>query len=417
MPSPEANQPEGGPEEGTVSAWASLGIRDFRLLWFGSVFATTAREMRVVVNFYLVFELTGDPLQLGLTGLFQAIPIMLFGLFGGALADLLDRRKLLMATQVLGMIPALALGVLAMTGGIEVWHIFLATFATSATSTLEFPARMAYMVRLVPRSHLLNAITLNSLLNQTAFFIGPALTGLVVLVGVDGTFFFNAALFVPGLLAIAMIRTSGAPEGERQGASLKMIVEGVRFISREKILLSMLAMDFGVVMVGFFRPLLTVLAKDVFGVGAVGLGFLNAAPAVGSVLASSTILIRGRIRRQGATFLTAVFLYSASLSLLGTAPWYGLGLLAAGLLGYTDSISVAVRQNLTQLVAPDAMRGRATGFSVMSASLGNAIGSMEAGFVAAIIGAAATLTFGGVAAMVFVLACGFGWKELWRHRV
>ena len=411
---PQDDSPQ---ETGRIPPLASMGFRDFRLLWTASVFASTAREMRQVVNLYFVYELSGSAIQLGLTGLFQALPIMAFGLFGGALADIIDRRRLLLATQLLGMAPAVALAVLTFTDQIAVWHIFAATMVTSATQTLEAPGRLAYLPKVVPRSHLLNAVALESLVTQTAFFVGPLLLATVALIGVDGAYMLNACLFVPGILSVLALRTSGKPEGPAAARSLAMVREGLRFIMKERVLQAMLAIDFGVVLVGFFRPMLTILASEVYGVGALGLAVLTSAPAVGAAAASATILWLGRIRRQGALFVVAVAFYGVSLVALGLAPWFWLGLIAAAGLGYTDSISVSIRNNVTQLVAPDNMRGRATGFMVMAATLGNALGSIEAGLVAAAIGVGSALTFGGLGAIGFVVAAAaVGWRELWRHR-
>jgi MFS family permease len=386
------------------------------MLWAAGFFSSTAREMRTVLNFYLVYELSDSAVLLGLTGLFQAIPLMFLGLAGGALADLFDRRKILFLGQFMSFLPALGLGFLTLTDSIEVWHIFLFTSMTFAAGTLEFPARMSYTTRVVPQSHLLNAIALNSTLTQTAFFIGPVMLAFVGLINIEAAYFINAGLYIPSFIALALLRTSGAPQGVRREISPRLIAEGFRFVWMKRILFATLALDFGVVMVGFFRPLLTVLAKDVYEVGPAGLGLLNGAPAVGSVLGSGTILFIGRVRRGGAIFLVSVFLYGASLVALGLSPWYWMGLLAVGALGYTDSISVVIRNNLTQVLAPDELRGRAASFTAVTAQLGNAVGSMESGFVAGVIGAANTLTFGGVAAMGIVVAGGLSWRELWRFR-
>ena len=405
--------------EGTerIRPMASMGFRDFRLLWTAGVFASTGRDMRQVVNLYLVYAISGSAVQLGLTGLFQALPIMALGLFGGALADVIDRRRLLLFTQIVGMAPAVALAALTITDQIAVWHIFAATMVTSATQTLESPGRMSYLPKTVPRSHLLNAVALDSLVTQMAFFVGPLLMATVVLIGVEGAYILNAALFIPGILAVLVLKTSGKPEGPTSARSLGMVREGLRFIMKQRVLQALLAIDFGVVLVGFFRPMLPILADKVYGVEEVGLAVLNAAPAVGSIAAIATVLWLGRIRRQGALFVIAVALYGVSLVALGLSPWFWMGLIAAAGLGYTDSISVAIRNNVTQSVSPDNMRGRATGFLVMAATLGNALGSIEAGLVAAAIGVGGALTFGGLGAIGFVVvAATVGWRELWRHR-
>ena len=188
------------------------------------------------------------------------------------------------------------------------------------------------------------------------------------------------------------------------------------YVFFEGVLLPMFLMDFGVVIVGFYRPLLPILAADVFHVGPGALGVLFAAPAVGSVLGSSTLLLLGEVKRKGVLFLVSVLMSAASLALLGVSSWYWMALLAAGALGYTDSLSVVVRTTLTQTLAPDRLRGRAASYSNSFAILGNALGSMEAGFVAGAIGAGGTLLLGGAVAAGVVVAGGLKWRDVWRYR-
>jgi MFS family permease len=189
----------------------------------------------------------------------------------------------------------------------------------------------------------------------------------------------------------------------------------MQFIWFQRILLGMFLVDFGLVIVGFYRPILTILASDVFHVGGTGLGILFAAPAIGSFMGFVTLLWVGDVKRKGALFLFSVFGYAFGLAFLGLAPWYWLALVAAWTLGYTDSISVVIRQTLTQLLAPDEIRGRAASFSNLFANAGNALGSMEAGFVAQVIGAGGTLVLGGIVATGLVAAVGLSWRGLWQY--
>ncbi len=412
--------PEGRPRapgSGAIRPWASLAYRDYRLMWGSSFGSATAMQMRQVVNLWLIFQLTGSPVQLGLTGLFQAIPVLFLGVFAGALADVFDRRKLLFLVQASGLLTAVGLAVLSYTDTLQVWHIFAFTSLSSASMIVGGPARVSLTSRLVPRTHLMNAITLNTALSEGAFFFGPIFAGfLLEWVSPGTTFLVNAFLFVPGMIALVAMRTSGAPESPRQGVSLRVVLEGAQFVWRERVLLPMFLMDFGVVIVGFYRPLLPILAADVFHVGPGALGVLFAAPAVGSVLGSSTLLLLGEVKRKGVLFLVSVLMYAASLALLGVSSWYWMALLAAGALGYTDSLSVVVRTTLTQTLAPDRLRGRAASYSNSFAILGNALGSMEAGFVAGAIGAGGTLLLGGAVAAGGVVAGGLKWRDVWRYR-
>ena len=399
-----------------VKPWASLAHRDFRFMWAGALSASIAHQMRQVINLYFIYELTGSAYMLGLVGLFQVIPTMVLGLFGGVIADVFDRRKLLLLAQVGGLIPAVGLAALVHTDTIAVWHIFAFTGMSAAINILEGPARTAYLPRLVPPHHLMNAVTLNSSVFELSVLVGPIVGGILIdYTSMGNVYIINALLFLPTLILFGFIRASGKPQGSSQSVSLKAIFEGMRFIWFQRILLGLFLVDFGLVIVGFYRPLLTILASDVFHVGGTGMGVLFAAPAIGSFMGFVSLLWVGEVKRKGMLFLFSVMGYAFGLIFLGIAPWFWLALLAAWTLGYTDSVSVVIRQTLTQLLAPDEIRGRAASFANLFANAGNALGSMEAGFVAQVIGAGGTLVFGGIVATVIVSAVGLSWRGLWRY--
>lgn len=409
-------EPQETADGGRVKPWASLAHRDFRYMWAGALSASIARQMRQVINFWYLYELTGSAYMLGLIGLFQVVPTMALGLFGGVIADVFDRRKLLLIAQIGGMIPAVGFAVLIHTDNIAAWHIFAFTSMSAALNILEGPARTAYLPRLVPPHHLMNAVTLNSSVFELSVLVGPIFGGILLdYISIGNIYAVNAVLFIPTLFFFAMIRASGKPQGERRSVSFKAIFEGMQFIWFQRILLGMFLVDFGLVIVGFYRPILTILASDVFHVSGLGFGLLFAAPAIGSFMGFVTLLWFGDVKRKGALFLFSVFGYAFGLIFMGIAPWYWLALLAAWTLGYTDSISVVIRQTLTQLLAPDEIRGRAASFSNLFANAGNALGSMEAGFVAQAIGAGGTLVCGGIVATGLVAAVGLSWRGLWRY--
>ena len=412
----QETEPEVTSDSGRVRPWASLAHRDFRFMWAGALSASIAHQMRQVINLYFIYELTGSAYMLGLVGLFQVIPTMVLGLFGGVIADVFDRRKLLLLAQVGGLIPAVGLAALVHTDTIAVWHIFAFTGMSAAINILEGPARTAYLPRLVPPHHLMNAVTLNSSVFELSVLVGPIVGGILIdYTGMGNVYIINALLFLPTLILFSFIRASGKPQGSSQSVSFKAIFEGMRFIWFQRILLGLFLVDFGLVIVGFYRPLLTILASDVFHVGGTGMGVLFAAPAIGSFMGFISLLWVGEVKRKGMLFLFSVMGYAFGLIFLGIAPWFWLALLAAWTLGYTDSVSVVIRQTLTQLLAPDEIRGRAASFANLFANAGNALGSMEAGFVAQVIGAGGTLIFGGIVATVIVSAVGLSWRGLWRY--
>jgi MFS family permease len=397
--------------------WSSLRVRDFGLLWGGSLCASIANQVYYAASLFQVYDLSGSAIQLGLTGLFQALPFVFLGLLGGAVADVFDRKRVLAITQAVLLLPALAQGVLTATGQVQVWHIYLSITATSLVTIFSRPARMALIPRLVPRSHLMNAVTLNTTADQSTFLFGPLLAGLFIdFIGTAETYYLTSALFIPAALAALAIRTSGKPKGVRPRLTVRSLYEGVQFVWVQRIILSLFLLDLGATIVSYYKPLLPVFAKDVYHVPATGLGLLLGAPAIGSILGSVGLLLAGNVKRQGALVLVAAVVFGASLALLGLAPWFWLALVAVGILGCTDSLSVSVRRTTVQLLAPDEMRGRAISMLSVFAQLANSLGALVAGIAAALLGAPHALLLGSALCVATVIAIGFAIPQLWRYR-
>lgn len=400
-----------------IRAWSSLLYRDFRLVWSSGVLAALAIQVRNVAGIYQVYELTGSPFQLGLTGFLQALPFVVFGLFAGAVADAFDRKKLLMATMLLQLVPSVALGLLTFTGAVKVWHIYVFTLLGAFVEVFNWPARSALIPRLVPQSIMMNAVTLNTMIIQTSFLVGPAIGGVLIdHTGLAPTYFWSAAMILPALLAIPAVRRSGKPEGARRTVNLRSIVEGVEFIWVQRIILSLFVLDFGVTLFGFYRPILPIFAADVFKMGASGLGMLYAAPSAGSLIGSITLLMMGNIRRKGIAVIVAAILFAISLAFLGIAQWFWLAVVAVVLLGITDSVSVAIRRTVVQLLAPDQMLGRASSLITVFAQATNGLGALLAGAAAQAIGVSNALLIGSGLCFVMILATCWAIPQLSRYR-
>lgn len=374
-------------------------------------------HMRSVTNLYQVYEVSGSSLQLGLTGLFQALPFICFALFSGVLADVFNRKKLIVSTQALNLIPALILGVLTATGAVRVWHIYLLSLMTSSLQVLGAPARMALIPTLVPSSHLMNAVTLNTITQRASMLLGPVLAGFLIdFVGVDVTYFVDAALVLPAVGAVLLIKSTGKPAGRRQKIQFRNMLEGFRFVLDHRMILSLLLLDFGATLVGYYRPILPIFASDVFNVGAAGLGALYSAPAIGALVGTALLLAAGDFKRKGAVAIAGTFLFAGSLAWLGLAKWFWMGLLAVGALGFADAISVTIRQTMVQYLAPDDMRGRAASLVTVFAQSTNALGAVLAGAAAALVGAPNALLLGGVMCTIIILGICWAIPQLWSYR-
>jgi MFS family permease len=394
-----------------------LLIRDYRLIFITIVCGSTSNHMRSVASLYQVYQLSGSSVQLGLAGFFQALPSILFGLFGGVLADTYNRKRLIAITHTLNIVPGLALGILTVTSTVEVWHVNALNVLAGALQVLGGPARQAIVPSLIPQSHLLNAVTITTLLMQGAQLTAPVIAGFVIdFFGIATSYFVDAALPVPSVIAALLIRASGQPQGARRRIGWRSLIEGFEFLWHTRIILSLFLLDFFAVLFGFFRPILPIFAEEIYHVGARGLGMLYAAPAIGAVIGSVLLLGCGDIKRKGAVAIIATFAFAFSLGLLGLSKWYWMGLIAVGLLGVGDAISVAMRRTVVQILAPDDMRGRATSFLTVFAQTTNATGAVIAGAGAAILGAPNAALLGCVLCTLTVFSTCWAIPQLWRYR-
>jgi len=233
---------------------------------------------------------------------------------------------------------------------------------------------------------------------------------------VDKSYFVDALLLVPSIIAVMSIRSSGQPQRVRRKIGLRSLIEGFEFLWHTRVVLSLFLLDFFAVLVGYYRPLLPIFASDIFNVGAGGLGALYAAPAIGALIGSMLVLAAGYINRKGAVAVIATFFFALNLGFLGISKWFWMGLIAVGALGFSDSISVAIRRTMVQMLAPDQMRGRASSFLTVFAQTTNALGAVIAGAAAALVGASNALLLGCVLCSITILAVCWAIPQLWAYR-
>jgi MFS family permease len=404
-------------ESESIQPWSSLLIRDFRLLWTASVLTSLAVQIRNVSNLYQVYQLSGSAFMLGLTGFLETLPFIIFGLFAGAVADAFDRKKVLLLTMVLQLVPGLIMAVLTYTGTVQVWHIYTLGFLGAFVDVFNWPARAALVPRLVPPGLMMNAVTINSMIIQLSFLVGPALAGLSIdHTGLVMTYSISTLLLVPAIASILSLRASGKVEGRKRQVNVRSIVEGIEFIWIQRIILSLFLLDFGVTLVGFYRPILPIFAADVFNMGASGLGLLYAAPSAGSLIGSTTLLMAGDIKHKGIAVILAAVGFAASLALLGVSHRFWLAVAAVIILGITDSISVAIRRTVVQLLAPNEMLGRANSLITVFAQTTNGLGALLAGAAAQFMGAPNSLLLGSGLCFLMILAISVAIPQLWRYR-
>ena len=379
--------------------------------------SSLAGQIRNVATLYQVYDISGSAFKLGLTGFLETLPFIIFGLYAGAVADAFDRKKLLVATISLQIVPNLVLGILTLTGATQVWHIYALGLVGAFVEVFNWPARAAMIPRLVPQSLLMNAMVVNTMILQTSFLVGPAIGGFLIDQGGLATAYFaSTLLFVPAAIAILSVKASGKIEGARRRVNFKSIIEGIEFIWIQRIILSLFLLDFAVVLVGFYRPILPIFAADVFKTGAAGLGLLYAAPSAGSLLGTTVLLMAGDVQRKGVLVIVAALFFAAGLALLGISQWFWMAVVAVLLLGFADSISVAIRRTVVQLLAPDGMLGRAASLITVFAQTTNGLGALLAGITAQYMGASNALLVGSALCFVMILGICLAIPQLWRYR-
>lgn len=368
--------------------------------------------MRATANAFQVYHITGDPAKLGLTFLFQALPSLGMGLFGGTLADVVDRRLLLRVAIGMQVLLALFLGALTATGNIQVWHIYAVTFVASAMQSVTGPAQQALMPKLVPKEILLNAVALQSTSGQVAMLIGPLLGGLVVdTMGASFAYFFDAALIFPAIIALALLRIPS--EGERRKIKLNVgaIFEGLTFTIKSRILLAFILLDVITMVLGYYPAMMPVMA-EVLKVRAFGLGVLLAAPAAGAMLGFLGVLLIGNVRKKGLVIILVTIGHAVALIGFALSPWFWMSVVLVAGLGFMDSLSVTVRITSFQLLPPDELRGRVMSVLFVSAVSSNALGGAYLGWLTAHIGARHSLGLGGLIAGLFAIGVLLLWKRV-----
>ena len=386
--------------------WASLRYRNYSFLFSLALFATSAQQMRLAQNLYQVYEISGSAFLLGMTGLAQGVPIFALGLFGGTLADFLDRKNILLITTFGNLLVAITLGILTLTGLIQVWHILAGTAITSALNIVLNPTRMALISHLVPRSHLTNAVALNSSVSQASHFIGPMLGGLsLAWMSTGNAYLFNASFYIPAVVAVVLLKTPATDKAAREKFSMASFLGGVKFLFSEPIILTLVLLDFIVIGLGYYRPLLPIFAKDILFVGPAGFGMLSSAPAIGGVLGTLVLLGIGDVKSKGMLALWSFLLYAAALGVFAISTNFTLSLLLLSTMGLANSLQAVMRQTSFHLLTPDHVRGRAFSVFNMFSQGANAVGGAEVGFMAALLGAPGSLLFGCAVGGLLTLGC------------
>jgi len=388
-----------------------LHVRDYTLSIASSVSYGFGREMVFVAVGWQVYAISGNPLYLGLVGLAEFLPLLLFALPAGALADRLPRKLIYMGSLAVDAVITMLLLVVSINGADQLWPFLALSFASGCSAAVGNPAIRSMTPTLVPFELLPNAIALRSTASQAVVVVGPAIGGLLFALGPELVYATAAVLMLiaVGFVVPMKLRAiEAAPFEIGSGSRLESLLAGLRFVRRTPVLLGAISLDLVAVLFGGAVALLPVFARDILDVGPVGLGVLRSAPAVGAMLAGIMLTRRPLQGMAGRKLLIVVAVFGASMVVFGLSSSFPLSMAALAVSGFADMISMNIRSMITALATPDALRGRVNAVEMVFISASNELGAFESGVAAALIGAVPAVVIGGS----LTILCALAWPRL-----
>jgi MFS family permease len=389
-----------------ISSWSVLRNRNYALLFWGQLISSAGTQMQVVAVAWQVYLLTHSAIALGLLGLFQAIPRLLFSLIGGVFADAFDRRKMLLVIECTLALTSTVLALCTIFHVINLYIIYAVVLVAASVSSFEFPTRQAVVPTLVPREQMADAMSFNMVLMQLTLIIGPTLGGFVIAwFGVANTYWIDVISYFVVIGSLLLMVIPRVPVERRAQPGVGALLDGMRFLRAHPIILAVLSLDFFATFFGSPRALLPVYASDILHIGPQGLGLLLAATSIGAVALTPFTGRIGRIPRQGLGIVLAILGWGVCVIAFGFSPgplWLSVLFLAGS--GAADMVSMILRGLVIQLTTPDEFRGRISAVNAMFVTGGPMLGQFESGLVAGIVSPQFSVVSGGIACILATLA-------------
>jgi len=404
------------PQGGFTRAFLALKHRNFRLFWTGQLISLIGTWMQTTGQAWLVLQLTKSAWALGIVGALQFLPVMLFSLFGGVLADRVPKRTVVLFTQSFAMLQAAVLWLLVATGTVQLWHIFVLATLLGITNSVDMPTRQAFVVEMVGHEDLPNAVALNSSVFNMARIIGPGLGGLIIAgLGIAPLFLLNALSFIPVIIGLALINTKQLhtvlkPAVQQatvaKTGTLKSIREGLAYIRRKPSVLLIIIVVGIISLFGInFNVVLPLFATDVLKAGPAGFGFISSAFGVGSLL--SALWLAWNNKKPDISFLLLASVVFCVLEMLfAISHWYLLSLALIACVGFTQIAFTAVSNTTLQTVTPDHLRGRIMSVYMLVFNGSIPLGNLFTGGLAHLFGASIALLAGGGLSLIAAVT---GW--------
>jgi MFS family permease len=392
---------------------ALLRNPDFTRYLSARFLSSLAVQMQTVAVGWQVYQVTRDPLDLGLIGLSQFLPFIVLILPAGHLADTRDRRRILAACFALMWACAALLLAFSWHGLTSAWPVFAVMVLFGVARAFAMPTGQALLPNLVDREQFGTAVALNSSLWQVTTIAGPALGGLLYLAGATTVYATVVTLLAGSVLLLLTIRRGGDSASQESAFDRETMLQGLRFVWRRRPVLGAISLDLFAVLFGGATALLPVYAADVLHVGPSGLGWLRAAPGVGAAVCGIVLSAYPVTRRVGHWMFGGVFVFGLATILFGASTSFWLSLVALAVMGAGDMVSVYIRHLLVQLATPDDIRGRVSAVNAVFIGASNELGEFESGLTAAWFGAVPAVLVGGCATLVVGVVWARLYPELW----
>ena len=392
--------------------YAVLRNRDFVFYLVGRFVAALGQQMLTVAVGWELYARTRSALALGMVGLTQMMPMILFVLVAGHVADNFNRKRIILVTTFIIACTGVGLSF------ISAWHapvfwIYFCLFAAGTARTFLWPASSAFLPRLVPREHFSKAVTWNSGSFQLSSVAGPAAGGAVIALTGRAwpVYAFNAAAALACLALISFVRRDHVV-ALKERMTTQSLVAGFKFVFATPIILGVITLDLFAVLLGGATALLPVYAKDILVVGPAGLGLLEAALPSGSLLCALILAHRSPLQKAGRALLKAVTAFGVATIIFGYSRWFWLSFLMLFVCGAVDNISIIVRHTLVQVLTPDEKRGRVSAVNSLFIGTSNELGGFESGLVAYLAGPVFSVVAGGLGTILVVLGVALFWPEV-----
>ncbi len=393
---------------------APLGYRNFLLYWVGFVASNSGKWIEQTGAVWITYELTGNPFLLGLLGIVRAVPTLLLTPLAGVIADRVDQRRLLFATQSLSMVASLALGVLVVTNTVQLWEVYLQVGIQAAITAVDSVARQSLFPRLIPRERLVEAVTLQSMAGRASNLIGPAIGGFAIAgLGEAAPFFLNGVSYLCLMGALALVTGISARVGGVRESFRTELTQGWVYILQTPVLRSLILLEVFYGLFAMNQVMITIVAREQLNVGPEGLGGLLSADAVGALAGIGILLVVGATSRPGRFAILCTAGYAASIVAFGLTSTYVFAFAALVMTGLFDSLVSVTRNSLMQLAAPSGMRGRVMANQGMIVRGMAPLSQTQSGFFSGLVGGPAAILLAGGVMAVGAVAVLRGNRALW----